>query len=168
MQYIDNCGITGFKKHLASYILLYHRLYLETKPLLLLLRLAAILRTFRTVFWVRASAIVQIIQTQAKAIRLKTHSYATNIQIPRIAPEILTPGVYIRYTMAISGYILYTHSPSGAMRPRASCVYNSYPLIAIVYLIHIYIYIYIYIYMCHGAGAKVGWIKEYRGLTFTM
>ena len=22
--------------------------------------------------------------------------------------------------------------------------------------------------MCHGAGAKVGWIKEYRGLTFTM
>ena len=143
MQYIDNCGITGFKKHLASYILLYHRLYLETKPLLLLLRLAAILRTFRTVFWVRASAIVQIIQTQAKAIRLKTHSYATNIQIPRIAPEILTPGVCIssiydiRYTMAISGYKLYTHSPSGATRPRASCIYNSYPLIAIVYLIRI-------------------------------
>ena len=23
-------------------------------------------------------------------------------------------------------------------------------------------------YMCHGAGAKVGWIKEYRGLTFMM
>ena len=23
-------------------------------------------------------------------------------------------------------------------------------------------------HMCHGAGAKVGWIKEYRGLTFTM
>ena len=22
--------------------------------------------------------------------------------------------------------------------------------------------------MCHGAGAKDGWIKEYRGLTFTM
>ena len=27
---------------------------------------------------------------------------------------------------------------------------------------------YIHKYMCHGAGAKVGWIKEYRGLTFTM
>ena len=22
--------------------------------------------------------------------------------------------------------------------------------------------------MCHGAGAKVGWFKEYCGLTFTM
>ena len=22
--------------------------------------------------------------------------------------------------------------------------------------------------MCHGARAKVGWIKEYHGLTFTM
>ena len=25
-----------------------------------------------------------------------------------------------------------------------------------------------HLHMCHGAGAKVGWIKEYRGLTFTM
>ena len=23
-------------------------------------------------------------------------------------------------------------------------------------------------FMCHGVGVKVGWIKEYRGLTFTM
>ena len=29
-------------------------------------------------------------------------------------------------------------------------------------------YIRTYTYMCHGAGAKVGWIKEYRRLTFTM
>ena len=33
---------------------------------------------------------------------------------------------------------------------------------------YIHAYLYIHTYMCHGAGAKVGWIKEYRGLTFTM
>ena len=26
----------------------------------------------------------------------------------------------------------------------------------------------VHTYMCHSAGAKVGWIKEYRGLTFPM
>ena len=36
--------------------------------------------------------------------------------------------------------------------------------------VHMYVHTmpYIHTYMCHGAGAKVGWIKEYRGLTFTM
>ena len=44
--------------------------------------------------------------------------------------------------------------------------------------IHIYIYytqlssmnivVVLYRKTCHGAGAKVGWIKEYRGLTSTM
>ena len=28
--------------------------------------------------------------------------------------------------------------------------------------------LYTYVCMCHGAGAKVGWIKEYCGLTSTM
>ena len=32
----------------------------------------------------------------------------------------------------------------------------------------LYIHTYIHTYMCHGAGANVGWFKEYRGLTFTM
>ena len=27
---------------------------------------------------------------------------------------------------------------------------------------------YIHTNMCHGAEAKVGWIKEYQGITFTM
>ena len=34
--------------------------------------------------------------------------------------------------------------------------------------IHTYVHTYVHTYMCHGAGAKVGWFKEYRGLTFTM
>ena len=32
-----------------------------------------------------------------------------------------------------------------------------------VYLFFMCVY-----HMCHGAGSKVGWIKEYRRLTFTM
>ena len=28
--------------------------------------------------------------------------------------------------------------------------------------------LHVHTYMCHGAGAKVGWIKEYRRRTFTM
>ena len=31
-----------------------------------------------------------------------------------------------------------------------------------------YVHMLMYVCMCHGAGAKVRWIKEYRGLTFTM
>ena len=37
----------------------------------------------------------------------------------------------IRYTMAISGYELYIHT-----RPEGECICNSYPLLAIVYLIY--------------------------------
>ena len=33
---------------------------------------------------------------------------------------------------------------------------------------HVHMYACIHVHMCHGAGAKVGWFKEYRGLTFTM
>ena len=38
-------------------------------------------------------------------------------------------------------------------------------------LLYVPTYVCMYVlnlHMCHGAGAKVGWFKEYRGLTFTM
>ena len=43
--------------------------------------------------------------------------------------------------------LIYTHSPSGAARPRASCVYiRQSTLACVITITYIYIYIYIYIY----------------------
>ena len=44
--------------------------------------------------------------------------------------------------------LIYTHSPSGAARPRASCVYiRQSTLACVITITYIYIYMYIYIYV---------------------
>ena len=39
---------------------------------------------------------------------------------------------------------------------------------AYIHITYVCMYIRMYVCMCHGVGAKVGWIKEYHRLTFTM